>query len=119
MISSNGKISITPIFYPPTPCGSARISSLVYPEIEETQLTNYPNPFEFSTTILIRLPKEGIGVLEILNEQGEQVLLVAEGLFDKGEFKYPLQKGTLKNGTYYARIKLDDIFVTRRMVIIE
>jgi len=72
-------------------------------EITNYELTNYPNPFNNSTTINFKLPKTNRIKLDIYNSKGEKVKnIINNKKLLSGEQKYKFTASNLNSGVYYS-----------------
>ncbi len=68
-------------------------------------VTNYPNPFNPSTTIRFSLPEAArvrLGVFDVL---GRQVRLLQDGVLEAGPHSVVFEAGDLPSGTYLYRLE--------------
>ena len=80
--------------------------------IYQSQLTNYPNPFNPSTTINFSIPKESNVELSIFNIKGQKVKNLVTNNFEKGNYSVVwLGKDeagkSVSSGVYFYKIKFD------------
>nr|MBX2820282.1 T9SS type A sorting domain-containing protein [Rhodothermaceae bacterium] len=77
---------------------------------------NFPNPFTYNTTLRYSLPKTMQVRLAIYDLLGREVAVLAEGTQDAGIYTQEVDGAQLPPGIYYARIELDHLQFTRKMV---
>ncbi|WP_375444167.1 sialate O-acetylesterase [uncultured Fibrella sp.] len=84
-------------------------------------LTTYPNPFAKDLTIEFNVPEARSDVrLELVDIEGKVIRTVATGIYDKGHWKYPLSNLNIPtNRVYFCRLKVGDLFVTRKLLPID
>jgi len=80
--------------------------------IYQSQLTNYPNPFNPSTTINFSIPKESNIELSVFNIKGQKVKDLVTNNFEKGNYSVVwLGKDeagkSVSSGVYFYKIKFD------------
>lgn len=87
--------------------------------------TNYPNPFNPSTTIPITLTRDGQARLEIFGVNGKRVRVIHDGVLPEGTHQFSWDgkdhDGTVvSSGVYFARLT-DDLGATtsRRLVLLK
>ncbi len=91
----------------------------------ETRLsTNFPNPFNPSTTIEFSMATAGEVHLEVFNTLGERVATLASGWYDAGQhmltWHATSDRGApLPSGVYFARMQAGDYFATQRMLLLK
>ncbi len=87
-------------------------------------LSNYPNPFNPSTTIRFDLPQESHVELVIYNVRGQKIATLAEGMFQGGEHAIEWD-GRDKNGTpvssgvYLCRLNASGQNTLRKMILMK
>jgi hypothetical protein len=79
----------------------------------------YPNPFSNSTTLEYFLEKEGYITLKILNLQGKEVAVLADGKITAGEHREIFDASGLANGIYTCLLRTDDYFQTRKLILVK
>ena len=77
---------------------------------------NFPNPFVYSTTLRYSLPKTMQVRLAIYDLLGREISVLTEGTQDAGIYTQEFDGTQLPPGIYYARIELDHLQFTRKMV---
>ncbi len=84
--------------------------------------TNYPNPFNPSTTIAFSLPKAGIATVEIYNLKGQKVRSLLHAKLSSGEHK-AVWDGTnddgktVSSGIYFYRVCCNKQTCTGKMIL--
>ncbi|MCF7858015.1 MAG: T9SS type A sorting domain-containing protein, partial [Candidatus Cloacimonetes bacterium] len=85
-------------------------NEIIIPEI--TQISNYPNPFNPSTTIKLDLAESGKIVLAIYNIKGQKVKTLLDAYSSKGHFEI-IWRGTddskkkVSSGNYFIKLKVN------------
>ncbi|HET6272649.1 MAG TPA: T9SS type A sorting domain-containing protein, partial [Bacteroidota bacterium] len=79
---------------------------------------NYPNPFNPSTLIRYTLAKESSVSLKVYNTLGQEVVVLAEGLQEAGEYQVQLDAAHLASGTYLYRLSTDDFTSSRKLIVL-
>ena len=83
---------------------------------------NYPNPFNFETTIQYALPNATQVRLDIYNIKGQQIRKLVDALQPPG-FKKITWNGTndfgleVSSGIYFARLKTEKIILTEKLLL--
>lgn len=80
---------------------------------------NYPNPFNPSTTIRYQLPSNGFVELVIFNTLGQSVRTLVVGTQNAGHYSVGFNASTLSSGVYYYRLKLEDKFIVKKMLLLQ
>ncbi|MFK7846753.1 MAG: T9SS type A sorting domain-containing protein [Rhodothermales bacterium] len=78
---------------------------------------NFPNPFAESTTLRYSLPQSMQVRLAVFDMLGREVEVLVEQQQDAGLYTINFEAGTLPSGIYLARIELDHLRFTKRMVL--
>ncbi len=92
--------------------------------LTELEITNYPNPFNPTTTISFDLPKAGLVNLDIYNIRGQKVKSLLNEHFTQGNHQV-LWNGTDDNGSavasgvYFARISIEGKATSRKLVLMK
>ncbi len=79
---------------------------------------NYPNPFNPSTLIEYRLPREGRVRLEVFNDSGQLVEVLAEGFRPAGAHVAAWDASGRASGVYFYRFWTEGFAQTRKMLLI-
>lgn len=80
---------------------------------------NFPNPFNKTTTFSWQIPKHSFLSLEIINMNGQLIETVVSGQFPAGNYNYTWNAGNLPGGLYYYRLKTDDFFEMKKLLIMK
>ncbi|MCH7731536.1 MAG: T9SS type A sorting domain-containing protein [Candidatus Marinimicrobia bacterium] len=105
--------------------GSLGIDEIGQIPIEYALYSNYPNPFNPSTTIQFDLPNNGNVLLSIYNLLGQEINTVVNREFLAGRYRFEWD-GTNKvgklvpSGVYFYRISIDgnEYIETRKMMLL-
>lgn len=81
--------------------------------------TNYPNPFNFSTTIEYSLPEAGHVNIEIFDLLGRKVATPVDEEQEAGTYQVVWDARDRSSGVYFYRITAGDFAETRRMVLLK
>jgi hypothetical protein len=80
---------------------------------------NYPNPWNFSTTIHYTLTKKSGTNLSLYNAMGQKVLQLVNKIQQAGDYELVLNKNELPGGTYFYRLQAGGNTITRKMILLE
>ena len=83
---------------------------------------NYPNPFNPETTIKYSLKKGGNVHLEVYNILGQSADVLVNEYQDAGEYSVTwnaLSSGNYPSGIYFYRLTVDELTLTRKMVLMK
>ena len=80
---------------------------------------NFPNPFSESTTLRYSLPKSMQVRLAVYDVLGREVEVLVEEQQDAGVYSVEFDAGELPAGIYFARMEMDFLRFTKRMVLVK
>lgn len=72
------------------------------------ELSNYPNPFSFATTIAYTIPTDGKVTIKLYNELGQYVSSIVDATQSAGKYTVKLDGSTLQQGVYSAILRLNN-----------
>ncbi|MCU0428073.1 MAG: zinc-dependent metalloprotease, partial [Candidatus Kapabacteria bacterium] len=103
--------------------GNQSPSTLRFNQDEERPLQlnleqNYPNPAQDETSIVFHLPKEEILKLSIYDALGKEVVLITEGRYKPGSYKFTVLLKNLSSGVYTYRLQTTKQNFIKRLVIV-
>ncbi|CAN0499061.1 unnamed protein product, partial [Laminaria digitata] len=78
---------------------------------------NFPNPFAQSTNFRYSLPQPMQVRLAVFDMLGREVAMLVDQQQEAGIYTVNFEAGTLPSGIYLARIELDHLRFTKRMVL--
>ena len=80
---------------------------------------NYPNPFNASTKISFTLESPGFVNLAIYDLLGREVKLLISEVKQAGEHSLIFDASELNSGVYFYRLKVDELAVAKRMLLLK
>ncbi len=83
------------------------------------KLTNYPNPFNPSTTISFTIPRKGEVSLRVFNSLGEEVAELINKNMEAGKHSILFNAGNLPSGTYFCRLRSGEFTKTTKLLLIK
>ena len=91
---------------------------------EYPTITNYPNPFNPSTTIEFNLTKPGFAKLSVYNITGQKICDLATGNMNAGKHSYVWNgrdsKGMpLSSGIFVTRLETENNVISNRMMLVK
>lgn len=107
---------ISSSFYTPTQVAAKFESTPAFNNFELGFDQNHPNPFSSSTTLRYSLPQSMQVRLAIYDILGREVEVLVERQQEAGVYNIDFDSGDLPAGLYLARIELDHLRFTKRMV---
>lgn len=104
---------------PPPPPGEWDVSSDVIPK-KFALYTNYPNPFNPTTTIRFDIPKPTRVTLRVFNVLGQEVARLINGAeYDAGEYQIPFDGSRLGSGMYFYRLEAEKFTNVKTMLLLK
>ncbi len=85
----------------------------------EMYLTNYPNPFNPSTTIEFEIPQRSKVKISIFNFVGERIEEVLNSELERGKYNLLYDARHLTSGIYFYRMETSTRYITRKMIYIK
>ncbi len=86
----------------------------------ESNLSNFPNPFNPSTTIQFSVQKDNSKVkLSIFNIKGQKVKTLINEIKNKGDYSVNWKAENQNSGVYFFRLKINDLSITSRGVLLK
>ncbi|MBD3232116.1 MAG: T9SS type A sorting domain-containing protein [candidate division Zixibacteria bacterium] len=86
----------------------------------ETALgTNYPNPFNATTTISYSLPEAGHVSLEIFNMLGQKITTLVDTDKDAGKHSVRWNASDYSSGVYFYKLQTGDRILTNKMNLVK
>lgn len=81
-------------------------------------LASAPNPFAASTTLRVAVPRAAEARLQVLDAVGREVAVVFDGTLDAGTHELAFDAAGLAPGLYFARLTLDGVTRTHRLMVV-
>jgi hypothetical protein len=78
-----------------------------------------PNPATGHALLAFALPTSTHVRLSLLDVQGREVAVLADGMREPGHYTAALEAGSLHAGIYFARLQAMGADLTRRMVVVK
>lgn len=103
---------------------SENMNADIVPFPTKLDITNYPNPFNPSTTIAFSLPDEGIVRLSVFNIRGQRVRELIDGSMPRGFHKVVWDgkdnsNRSVSSGLYFVRIETDKTSNVRKIMMLK
>lgn len=98
-------------------CGGNKSAS-AFDENMDTELKNYPNPFNQSTTIQFSVPETNYTRLVVFNSQGMEVATLFDGVAESNQvYKLELKSADLPVGVYFYHLQSGPSISTMKKMI--
>ncbi len=82
-------------------------------------LSNTPNPFNATTSIMFNLTEETEVKLEVYDLLGRRVATLADGAYNAGEHSVTWDASDYSSGVYFYRLEAGDEVFTKRMTLLK
>ena len=82
-------------------------------------LSNFPNPFNPSTTIYYDIPKQSFVTLKIFDLLGREVTTLVDGDTKAGKHENIFNAKYLPSGVYFYQLKAGEFIQTKKMILIK
>ena len=86
--------------------------------ILQEEMSVKPNPFNPSTSIVYKIPKENMVLLDVFNIKGEKVAELVNKVQAAGLHQVTFQPGQLPVGTYICRLSAGRTKYSKRVLLI-
>ncbi len=86
---------------------------------EEYSLSNYPNPFNPTTTLSFNLPQENNISIKIFNVTGELVKEIFKGRLNTGVHNFSFDGSNLSSGVYFAVLQTSGKLITHKLILLK
>jgi len=96
-------------------------SSIVDSEMipNNVNLTNYPNPFNPTTTIDFSLPSNSKVELSVYNANGEQIKQLVNTELSSGAHSVTFDASNLNSGIYFYKLNTPENSTTKKMILVK
>jgi hypothetical protein len=85
----------------------------------QTEVSNYPNPFNPSTKIVFGIENKAKVALSVFNSLGQQVAELVNGQLEAGRHEYEFNGAKLPSGVYFYNLNIDGNASVRKMMLIK
>jgi flagellar hook assembly protein FlgD len=94
-------------------------SETVLADEEELSISNYPNPFNPTTTISYTLPEEGRVQIKVYDILGREVETLVNEIRTAGTHKVEFNASHLPSGVYLYKIETSQGMLTKKMLLLK
>ena len=88
-------------------------------KVTEYSISNYPNPFNPTTTINYQLPQDGLVTIKIYDMLGKEVSTLVNEFKNTGRYNVSFNASNLASGTYLYQLKVNDFVSTKKLVLLK
>ena len=82
-------------------------------------LSNFPNPFNPSTTIVYEIQRQSIVTLKVFDMLGSEVTTLFDGYAIAGKHELKFNATNLPSGVYFYQIKAGEFIKTKKMILLK
>ena len=86
---------------------------------EFSLISNYPNPFNSTTTITYGLPVSGYVSLELFNQSGQRKKTLTTGYEKAGTHQANLNSDALPSGLYFLKYQAGNKITTGKVILVK
>ena len=83
------------------------------------QITNYPNPFNPTTSIIVELDKARAMQLTVYDLMGQKIHTLANDQFSAGRHQFTFNAANLPSGIYLYRLRTNEAVFTKKMTLLK
>jgi hypothetical protein len=80
---------------------------------------NHPNPFNNTTTIMVRIDRRERVVLKVFDSLGREVATLVDGLLEPGDHRIAWKAEGLASGVYLCQMQADGFVQGRKVVLLK
>jgi len=96
---------------------STKIKKAESPNPVDFQLSNYPNPFNPSTTIAFDLPETSEVKISAYNLRGQEIETFLEGIYPAGKHRIILNGSRFASGIYFVRLQAGALSTVSKILV--
>ncbi len=89
----------------------------VVPDLYE--ISNYPNPFNPLTNIVVSISNPGKNKISVYNTLGEQISVLADQEFQTGKYKFSFDGSRLSSGVYLVVLENKNSIVSHKIILMK
>ncbi|MBO9615576.1 MAG: T9SS type A sorting domain-containing protein [Dyadobacter sp.] len=116
--AGNKNVVVSQAIYTPLPSGSFRMSAEeIVSTVDYDQILHVsPNPANDQVNIEFGVNSPATVRLEIVDERGVIMTTIADNYHAAGAYQYPFNMTNLPAGAYICRVKIGDLFLSKKFV---
>lgn len=86
---------------------------------DEYGLINYPNPFNSSTQINVKIAKPGMLSIRVYSVIGEEVAEIVNSFYEAGTHKFYFNAKELSSGVYLLRMSIGEKNISHKLILLK
>ncbi len=86
---------------------------------DEYGLVNYPNPFNSTTQINVKIAKPGILSIKVYSVIGEEVAEIVNNFYEAGVHKFYFNSKELSSGVYLLRMSIGEKNISHKLILLK
>lgn len=86
---------------------------------DEYGLVNYPNPFNSTTQINVKIAKPGILSIKVYSVIGEEVAEIVNSFYEAGVHKFYFNSKELSSGVYLLRMSIGEKNISHKLILLK
>ncbi len=83
------------------------------------EISNYPNPFNSSTQINLRISRAGFVSMKLYNIIGEEIKEIVHEYMEEGVHKFLFNGNELSSGVYLLRMSIGENFLSHKIILMK
>jgi hypothetical protein len=84
---------------------------------QKVTLHSYPNPFQYATTVQFEIPVSEHVQISLLDLFGKKRRILLDQKMPKGQHTFQLKREGLVSGTYLCQLKIGNVLLTKKLMI--
>ncbi len=86
---------------------------------DDFEISNYPNPFNSSTQINLRISRAGFVSMKLYNIIGEEIKEIVNEYMEEGVHKFLFNGNELSSGVYLLRMNIGENFLSHKIILMK
>lgn len=86
---------------------------------DDFEISNYPNPFNSSTQINLRISRDGFVSMKLYNIIGEEIKEIVHEYMEEGVHKFLFNGNELSSGVYLLRMNIGENFLSHKIILMK
>lgn len=86
---------------------------------DDYELINYPNPFNSTSRIYVKIPEAGLLSIKVFNVIGEEISEIANEHYQAGNYSFYFNANELSSGVYLLRMKIGEKYLSHKIVLMK